>query len=87
MKSHIVIVLVLEAEKEKYNFSTLWSMKGAPPFDKPVIWIPLFVIALYQLLLLKNACKGGICLRASCLKVLAKWEELSLNCCGLFPSQ
>lgn len=62
-------------------------MKGATPFAKPVIVISLFVIALYQLLLFKDAGKSGVCLRACCFKALAKWEELSLNCFGFFPSQ
>lgn len=80
-------VLMLKAEKcqfENYNFSTPWSVEGAPPFAKAVIPLPLFVKALYQLLLFKDTCKDGMCLS---FKTLAKWVELSLKWCGLFPSQ
>lgn len=80
-------VLMLKAEKcqfENYNFSTPWSVEGAPPFVKAVIPLPLFVKALYQLLLFKDTCKDGMCLS---FKTLAKWVELSLKWCGLFPSQ
>lgn len=69
---------------ENYNFSTPWSVEGAPPFAKAVIPLPRFVKALYQLLLFKDTCKDGMCVS---FKTLAKWVELSLKWCDLFPSQ
>lgn len=76
------MVLMLKAEKcksEKYNFSTPWSMEGAPPFAKPVNPVSLFVIALYQLLLFKDARKDGMCLKGllfqnSCKMGFAKFK-------------
>lgn len=52
-------------------------MEVLPPFAKP----SYCDFSFYQLLIWSNACKDGICLKA-----IAKWEELSLNCCGFFPS-
>lgn len=47
----------------------------------------LFFLSLQWPSLSYYLLKGGICLRSCCFKALAKWEELSSNCCGTFLNQ